>query len=61
MTELEQFRGFLMRSLGTTYGLSDGALAGYARMAKSDVENSATPWSWRAIAAERLRGDHEAH
>jgi hypothetical protein len=60
MTELEQFRRFLVNSLGTTYGASDETLAVYARVAKTDVENSGTPWSWRAIAAERLRGDREA-
>jgi hypothetical protein len=60
MTELEQFRRFLEGSLGRPSDLSDEALAAYVRIAKTDVENTGTPWSWRAIAADRLRGDREA-
>lgn len=59
MTELQQFRRFLVNSLGTAYGVSDEALAVYVRVAKTDVENSGTPWSWRTIATERLRADRE--
>lgn len=60
MTELEQFRRFLANSPGVRSDVSDDALAACMRIAKTDVENSGTPWSWRAIAADRLRGDREA-